>query len=416
LIVQNTGGRFYFQGEKLLYKRVNAQLVHQMLDFFERRKLQEVHFRPSLRTAALSDITAFARILHRSLSEEDPLEWIIQQVKARGLSWVEVVEEESRHEEDDLDMRVKARTMYSYALSSVKEVAHKLSLKGLAGVRKVRRITQNMVDLVFEDEALFMGLSTLKDYDDYTFTHSVNVAVLSVSLGRRLGLSRNSLENLAISGLFHDLGKLDLSKEILNKAGDLTDDDWVEIRRHPLESVRQILGLRAPSRLKSRVILAPFEHHLMCDFSGYPNVKLKKNVSLFGRILSIADVYDAMTSPRSYRENPLSPDQALRVMEKKAGTAFDPNLLQVFINMMGLYPVGTIVQLNTGETGVVMDYPSGFERTRPRVVLLQGDGRGGLERGDIIDLSDLVSNGSRRTVVRGFNPSSFGIKSARFLF
>ena len=135
-------------------------------------------------------------------------------------------------------------------------------------------------------------------------------------LGKRIGLSRISLSHLAICGLVHDLGKLGIPKEVLNKPGKLTDEEFKEIQTHPIKSVNQIIKLRAPADLKSKILLPPFEHHLKYDLSGYPQVRNIKSVSLFGRIITIADVYDALTSPRIYRPEANSPDRALEIMLK----------------------------------------------------------------------------------------------------
>jgi HD-GYP domain-containing protein (c-di-GMP phosphodiesterase class II) len=274
-----------------------------------------------------------------------------------------------------------------------------------------------MVDLLMEDDSVLLGMSTMRDYHDYTYMHSVNVAILSLCLGKRIGLSRMSLRVLGICGLVHDLGKVEIPMEILEKPGKLTEEEREEIERHPLSTVRQVIKLRASSDLKSKILLAPFEHHLKYDLSGYPRIGRKKPVSLFGRILALADVYDAMTSPRTYRPSAFSPDRALGIMMEGSGKDFDPVLLKVFINMLGVYPVGTLLRLDTGETGLVMDIPEESDPARPMVLLLLSDGKGGAKKGKVIDLSerDPKSGKFRRNVKKTYNPSTFGIQAAEFL-
>ena len=207
-----------------------------------------------------------------------------------------------------------ARKTYSYALASVKEVSQKLASQQRVGMRKIKRMVQNMVDLLMEDDSLFLGMSTIRDYDDYTYTHSVNVAILSLSLGKRIGLSRTSLAVLGICGLLHDLGKVMIPLHIINKPGKLSDEEFPEVQKHPLNSVRQIVKLRGSRDLKDKILLAPFEHHLKYDLSGYPRIDKKKPVSLFGRILTIGDVFDAITSSRVYRPKAFSPYKTLGIM------------------------------------------------------------------------------------------------------
>ena len=177
------------------------------------------------------------------------------------------------------------------------------------------------------------------------------------------------------------------------------------------------MKLHASHDLKSKIILAPFEHHMKYDLSGYPHVLFKNKVSLFGRILQIADVYDAITSPRAYRSSYLSPDQAIGFMMKSAGKDFDPVLLKVFAIMMGTYPVGSLLILDTGEMGIVADYPMESGGRLPRIVLLQKDTESSYKRGETIDLSekDAQTGALRRNVVKSLNAVSHGIQPASFL-
>jgi HD-GYP domain-containing protein (c-di-GMP phosphodiesterase class II) len=235
-------------------------------------------------------------------------------------------------------------------------------------------------------------------------------------MGKRIGLSRIPLSYLAICGLVHDLGKLNIPKGILNKPGKLTDEEFKEMKEHPIKSVSQIMKMQAPEDLKAKILLPPFEHHLKFDLSGYPQVQNKRSVSLFGRILAIADVFDALTSPRIYRPIAYSPDRVLAIMLKGSGKDFDPILLKVFINILGVYPVGTLLKLDTGELGLVVDCQKNGDLTRPRIVLLVNDG-GKFNKGKCVQLSAKHSEtGSfKRNIVRSFHPSSFGLQPADFI-
>jgi hypothetical protein len=154
------------------------------------------------------------------------------------------------------------------------------------------------------------------------------------------------------------------------------------------------------------------------DLTGYPKVHFKKEISLFGRILHVADVYDAITSPRVYRRSALSPDKALGYMLKRVGTDFDPILLKVFGTMMGTYPVGTLLELDTGERGLVLDYPLESGGTLPRIILLEEDGDDEFRRGEVVDLAEKEpgTGAYRRNVVSSLNAASSGIQPANFIF
>ncbi|NJL59084.1 MAG: HD-GYP domain-containing protein [Desulfobacteraceae bacterium] len=273
-----------------------------------------------------------------------------------------------------------------------------------------------MVDLMSEDEPLFLALSTIRLHDDYTYRHSLNVAILSMCLGKRIGLSRKSLERLGLCGMLHDLGKVEVPKNILNKAGKLTDEEFEEMKKHALNSVRMIVKVNASPDRKAKLLLPPFEHHLKFDLSGYPQTTRKEPISLFGRIIAIADVYDAVTSPRIYRRFVMTPDQALGMMLKGAGKDFDPILLKVFINMMGAYPVGTLLKLDTGEFGLVAENPGNGRKSRPIVVLLHKNGH--FRKGAIVDMNQKNPQTGKylRNVVRTFHPADYDIQPAEFLF
>jgi HD-GYP domain-containing protein (c-di-GMP phosphodiesterase class II) len=314
-----------------------------------------------------------------------------------------------------MQQKEKAWNTYYYALKTVKEVAEKAS-KGIAGVRKARRLAQTIVDLVREDNSLMLGLATIKDYDDYTYTHSVNVALLATCLGRHVGLSQVFLEHLAVCGLFHDLGKVEISKNILLKPGELDIEEWDKMRKHPLIGVRKILRLQAPHSLRSRIILGPFEHHLNPDMTGYPKTHFMKKISLIGRILHIVDVYEALTSDRSYRPRAFSHNEALRRMWSERGKNFDPLLLKIFIHMIGIYPIGSILELDSGEIGLVFDYPDESEKALPLLILLVDDDKGGLTRGEKINLATQGQDEGlpKRNIVRSIPSSLLGIQPSRF--
>ena len=410
-------GRFYVQNERLQYRKELVRIIHAMLDFFSRRALEGLCFTPLIADAPMEEMIAFIRILIQSAEKAAPASWLEKQLDVAKWPWLRILKGLEVERGSDKDLREKARNTYFHALTSVKDVVQRISFQGHAGVRKAKRMVQNMVDCLAQDESLFLCLSTIKDYDDYTYSHSVNVAVLSLCLGNRIGFSRTSLEHLGICGLFHDLGKVEVPYEILNKPGKLTQDEWQQMQNHPMASVRQILRLHASHDLKSKIVLAPFEHHIKYDLSGYPHILFKNKVSLFGRILQIADVYDAITSPRAYRVSYLSPDQAICFMMKGAGKDFDPVLVKVFAIMMGTYPVGSLLELDTGEMGIVSDYPMESGGHLPRVLLLQKESDGSYKRGETIDLSekDTDTGSLRRNVVKSLNAASQGIQPASFL-
>ena len=416
--------RFHIGEEKLRYRRDAAIVVYNMVELFSKRGIGSVNFLESSRDALPENIITFTRLFNDAIRHENPHQWLEQKLREQDCSWVQIFprqDEDATVDSESLEDKryEKARKNYFLAIEAVKEVANKVS-QGMVGVRRSRRLAQNIVDIVKEDAALMIGLTTLKGYDDYTYAHSVNVALLATCLGRHIELSDISLEHLTICGLFHDLGKVDVPKNILLKHGVLTDGEWDLLKAHPVMGVRKILMLNATPSLRSRIILWPFEHHLNPDMTGYPRTLFMGHLSLLGKILRIADVYEALTAERGYRPRSFQPDEALRMMWGSTGKSFDTILLKRFIHMMGLYPIGSIIELSDGNIGLVMDYPDETERTLPLVLRLVNDEKGGWQRGEMVYLADQINKegSSRLNIVRGIplakiriNPSDFFLHS-----
>jgi HD-GYP domain-containing protein (c-di-GMP phosphodiesterase class II) len=273
-------------------------------------------------------------------------------------------------DEDSPEVQKKqAKRRFFKTISVAQEMVESAKTGRSINTTKSKRAIQFLIDQLIKNETNLMSLTAIKNFDEYTFAHSVNVCILSVSLGARLGLSKGKLSELGFAALFHDIGKVRLPLSILNKPGELDEEEWKEVRKHPVFGVKTLLSKRSIDRFSTRAMIVSFEHHLKIDLSGYPPLRFKKETSLCSRIVTIADVYDSMTSGRVYTKTPLMPDEALRRMLGEEGKTFDPLLLKVFINMLGIYPAGSVVIMDTGEVGVVMKAnPLGL--SRPEVAII----------------------------------------------
>lgn len=416
-------GRLIFQGEKIPLRPKSARMLDQIARFMEGLGVRgfslQVESFLAMRGNGTDPALVLARLLGDAARASDPPAALFEGVTSRGLDWMEIIPIPQKADaEPTREKRVMARQAYAHGMESLKDVAQKLAGDQRAGIGKTVRVAQEMVDLIVEDDSLLMTLSTLRTYDDYTFHHSVNVAILSMCLGNAIHLSKPSLERLAVCGMLHDLGKVEIPVHILNKPGRLTSGEFEEIKKHSLNSALQILKIKASRERRARLIAPPFEHHLKYDMSGYPRSPRKTSLSLFGRILTIADVYDAITSPRKYRESVMSPDEALGYMLKGSGTDFDPVLLKVFIRMMGIFPVGTMVLLDTGEIGLVRGGAPGGPSDRPMLIHLVPDPDKGFQKGQELDMTEIdpKTRAFKRNIVRSFHPSTFGVQPADFLF
>jgi HD-GYP domain-containing protein (c-di-GMP phosphodiesterase class II) len=420
LKIQVWRGRFHINGEKLPHRRDAVNIINQIMKYFSGRGIGGLQFLVIFGKASPADVLTFIRLLDVSVKHDNPSEWLKRKLGGHAFSWVQILEKQ----DEDIQVsesgssgkrKEKVKNAYLHALETVREVADKAS-QGVAGVRKARRLAQTIVDLIQEDPSLILGLATIKDYDDYTYAHSVNVSLLATCLGRYIGLSRVSLECLSVCGLFHDLGKVGVSKDVLLKKGELNKDEWKDMQQHPLLGVRKILRLNADKELRSRIILGPFEHHLNPDLTGYPKTHFMKKLSLMGKILRITDVYEALTSERAYRPRSFTPDEALRKMWIEGAKSFDMTLLKSFIQMMGIYPIGSTVELNDGRIALVMDYPEGSQKDLPLVMTLENDSKGGMARGEMVNLAARTGKdgSSGLNIARGILPSRIGVQAAQF--
>src|SRR3989442_1629173 len=222
-----------------------------------------------------------------------------------------------------------------------------------ANVKKVKRAVQGIVDQVLNNEGSLVGLTTLRDYDEYTFTHSVNVCIFSVALGRKLGLSKLQLYDLGMAALFHDVGKSRVPLEVLNKEGGLTEEEWRIMQAHPWLGVLTLFGLRGYGEIPYRGMVVAYEHHMKNDLTGYPKSLRDRTMSIYSKIVAVADGFDAATSRRVYQTTPIQPDQVLKEMWENPRRGYDPVVVKAFVNLIGIYPVGTCVILDTYEVAIV---------------------------------------------------------------
>ncbi|HSA96984.1 MAG TPA: HD domain-containing phosphohydrolase, partial [Acidobacteriota bacterium] len=222
-------------------------------------------------------------------------------------------------------------------------------------VHTTRRLMQSIYNHIVDNESFVFGMTNLKNYDEYTLNHSVNVCLLATALGRRLGLNRGELVDLGIAAFFHDLGKLETPLEILNKPDKLDAGERGIMEQHPFKGAEKLVLLKESQRLPLRAIHVAMEHHIKEDLTGYPRYYDKADVNLFSKIVKVVDFFDAITTKRVYRPHVFTRSEALSLMLEQAASEFNPVILKAFVNMMGVFPIGTLVALTTGELGIVLD-------------------------------------------------------------
>jgi HD-GYP domain-containing protein (c-di-GMP phosphodiesterase class II) len=227
-------------------------------------------------------------------------------------------------------------------------------------------------------------------------------------MGDRLGLEKADVARLGVAALLHDIGKTYIPSTILNSTGPLSPREWELMKYHTFFGVKELSRMNALREASDPMFVA-LQHHVHLNDNGYPQRPGGWKLRLFSRICTVADYYDAMTASRTYQKDPVTPDKALRFILEKSGDIFDPFIARVFIQAMGLYPVGTIVRLDTGELGVVIKQNAEVRYIhRPQVALVD-ESAPEAER-EVVDLTEESSSGSyRRSVVKSVHDSQIAV-------
>ena len=270
-------------------------------------------------------------------------------------------------EELDEDAAGDNLATYVSALNAIRGVCRDIMQGRIPSSTPVIRVVERMVDITLRDPSALLGLSMIKDYDNYTFSHCVNVGVLAMALGAALGHDAATVRDLGIAGLLHDIGKTMIPKSILNKPGKLSGSEFEEMKRHTelgSKIIREMEGL------SPRIAQAALGHHVCYDRRGYPEWARNLPYDRIVDIVAVADSYDAITTLRVYH-HPVSPRAALGELQKVAGTLLDGGLVDGFMGMMGKYPAGTLVRLDTNEVAVVYR-PNPLDEETPLVRMLFG--------------------------------------------
>ncbi|MEA5075735.1 MAG: HD domain-containing protein [Coriobacteriia bacterium] len=402
----------FFEDEVLLGEQVLAEdsmLFDQLIRDMVSIGAASITF---VRGMSLEEVVRFIPVIGARIEEIEQLEGGIAALAERArcphivISAVSVVRDDVAVEEGDA--RELAKATYTGTLELLRELERLIKANQSVNVPHVKNTARSLVDSILRNRYAMLELSGLKSFDEYTFYHSVNVAILSVALGSTLTRDYRFLSALGVGAILHDIGKMSVDLSVLNKTGPLTSDEWAEMRHHPVRGA-EIVALT--SGIDRASIVCVLEHHMRYDLGGYPAREPARAQNIASRIVAVADAYDAMTSQRPYSA-PRMQDEAMSVVIRSAGTALDPGLVRQFIDMMGYYPPRSLVLLDTGETAVVVS-PSATDLARPVVRIIAGPDGTVVAPVDL-DLSRADQAGGR-SVVRCLDPSGMNIDIAEFL-
>jgi HD-GYP domain-containing protein (c-di-GMP phosphodiesterase class II) len=404
---------FYLVGGELFFETLSVPIdqgLSLLLEQFIARGVGGIIFKPGLPS---QELTRFAALMNKETAVFTGSGGVNEALEKDQILHVEL------HRITMVDKNIgsaikegskKAAELYKDAVDVVKDMVQAVNLDKANNLRAVNSVVQTMVDNVLENRDALMGLTSIKMYDEYTFSHSVNTAILAVSLGTFLSFEKNQIAALGVAGLMHDIGKVTVPHEIINKPSKLTQEEWEQVKRHPIEGALLLADIPGVSKL---AMVASYEHHQHGDAMGYPPVEGELRQHPFSQIIALADAYEALTAARVYYHSQMAPDEAVRILIAKRGTAFSPILVKAFVNMMGLFPIGTLLKLNTGEICIVLHQTR--DLMRPRVLLLDRFDGSEKQTGTEVSLVETEGGAFKRSVVGTINPHEAKIDINKYL-
>ncbi len=326
----------YVNGVRIPTTASTFGMIRSMVGEFKEKQIGSLTFKDDADSA---DLIGFAFLFARARSKEEiTFEEIRSLIQKEGISGIkigpkiddpELYDEATSHRQ-----RMAAKRALLSALHVVKEAVAGGIVEGRTNPRRAKRAIEAVVDSILADEEAMLALTMMRNYDEYTYQHSFNVCVYSIAIANRLGLPRRILADIGVAALFHDIGKTAIPRSLLNKSTYLSKEEWEIIRSHTILGVKILANLKKIDTTTLRSIIVAFSHHLNLDKTGYPRLRSGLVPDIVSRIVRIADIFDALTSSRSYRSKPFSPSQAIEILFEGAGTEVDETLTAIFASLI----------------------------------------------------------------------------------
>jgi len=404
---------FYLVGGELFFEKISIPIDQSLvlvLEQFTSREVGGIIFRPDL---TAQELIRFASLMNKDTAFINAQGGIKEAIAKEDITHIEL--HHVLMVDKDLGGAIKAgkkkaTEIFKDAVDVVKEMVQAVHLDKVSSMRKMNTIVQTMVDNILDNRDALLGLTNIKMYDEYTFAHSVNTSIIAVSLGTFLSFEKPQIAALGVAALMHDIGKVTVPHEIINKPGKLTEEEWEAVKRHPVEGALLLADITGVSKL---AMVGAYEHHQHPGAQGYPPVPGELRLHPFSQIVKLADAYEALTAARVYYNAQMPPDNAVRILLKKRGTAFNAVLVKAFVNMIGIFPVGTLLKLNTGEIGLVVHQTR--DLLRPRVLLLDKFDGSEKTSGTEISLLDTTGGQFKRSVAGTIDPAAAKIDLKQYI-
>jgi putative nucleotidyltransferase with HDIG domain len=305
----------------------------------------------------------------------------------------------------------RAQKIHLQATNAVKSVMRDVRMGQAIQMENVANVVEDITESVLRNSGALVGLSAIKDKDEYTFLHSVSVCTLMVTFAQSLGLDREMIRLAGIGGLLHDTGKMKVPNEILNKPGRLTEDEFAKMRTHPEEGWKILKEIEGMESIPLDITL---HHHERMDGTGYPHKLPGSEISRMAQMAAVVDVYDAITSDRCYHVG-MPATEGLRKLWEWSKFHFNPELVQAFMRTVGIYPVGTLVRLESGRLGVVLEQNEG-SLLQPKLKVVFSTKSNTYITPIIVDLARPMGMGGADKIMGHEDPAKWGINVAQFLF
>jgi len=309
-----------------------------------------------------------------------------QVLNARYIKRIKELKQNSVYIEDQLGIEespiLVSPVTISRATQTLKNTYEACAKKGKANLAPMQSQIDNIIDDLLFNDNLLIGITDIKSHDDYTYQHSVNVCVLAIILGISNGYNRSQLQTLGTGALLHDIGKINIPLDILNKPGSLTDEEYMVVKKHSLDGYKIIRNSSEIPLLSAHIAL---EHHERVDGKGYPRNLVQENIHEYGLIVTVADIFDALVSDRPYRRG-FNNHEAMKIVNQSKNTQLSPKFVDMLAKHVNLYPTGTVVTLTTGDLAVVTQENHNHYST-PQVKLLFNADQQVYDKGIPIDLA-----------------------------
>jgi HD-GYP domain-containing protein (c-di-GMP phosphodiesterase class II) len=370
---------FYLNGVRVKAQPSMLSIYHSVMAEFERRELGGIRFLHDVHEAELERFFQ----LFVAADQASVAERLVEMVREANIQCVVPVpaveldaDDLTRDLEDKKEAteRGRAKRVFWRAVLGTRKIVLRAHQTGRPDLRQAKRLVQPVVDNIMRHEYSVVGLTALRDHDEYTYAHCVNVSVLSIGMGQALGQSRQVLADLGVAALLHDIGKIAVPGDVLRKPAKLSTEEWHMVRRHPIEGVKMICRMPGLTPLTLDALRVCLEHHMNFDRSGYPEIDGDWGQATLSRVVAAADCFDAITAHRAYHRRPRTPFEALQYMLGPSRVSFDPAVLWALVRTVGLYPAGSVMQTDSGHLVLSLS-PNPEDVRRPVCrVLVRPDG------------------------------------------